>query len=888
MKLFNKYITSFALAAAVAMGFASCQDDIDAPAVDVPVASLQPNISILDLKTRFWNDATNYADSIYDPNDPDARFIISGRVISSDEESNVFKSLVIQDETAAIAFSLNSYSLYLKYRVGQELVVDLTGLHIGKYNGYQQIGRPEWYAQGNAYEVTFMSPELFAQHTQYNGLPKPAEIDTLVIPSFSAISTNPENLIKYQSQLVRFQNVHFEEGGKALFSEYHSSGVNRTLVDQSGLTLTVRTSGYSTFWNNTLPEGNLDVVGILSYYGTTGWQFILIDEKGCIKVGDRPGEKDKPYTVEQAISLENDGTVAEGWVKGYIVGAVAPEVENVASNSDIEWQSPTVLDNTLVIAPSADCADYSKCLVIFLPSDSPLREYGGLKSNPANLGKEILLKGRFEKYLGTWGITGNTGKADEFEIDGVTIETGEIPAGDGQEATPYNVAQVIAKNPSSTQNATESGVWVKGYIVGYMPTEPTTVLSGTVFGAEGAVATNLVIGPTADCTDYTKCVGVQLPSAMRGTLALSSNPGNLGKTLAIKGDLMKYCQGPGVKNLTANVLGGGGSEPEPPTPSEAVSSLDATFESGAIPSGWSNVTVSGDKTWYVTTFDNNYYAAMTGYKGTQPPFDQWLISPAVDMSKVSDKKLSFQSQVNGYGSTTTQFNVYVLTSADPTTATKTELSFNKAQAPESGYSGFVASGDIDLSKFSGTIYIGFQYYATSDANYATWCVDDIKLNAGSTTKPDDPKPDDPVNPPVEPSGDGVTITPAQLTVPGESSVEGYTITIDKAAGATAPMVHAGTGALRIYARNTLSISSSVKIAKIEFKINGSNRYRYTDAIPSTGEISPAQAQGDTSFTWVGDSSDVTFTVGSGATHGSDGEAKPGQLHIDSITIYPAK
>ena len=72
--------------------------------------------------------------------------------------------------------------------------------------------------------------------------------------------------------------------------------------------------------------------------------------------------------------------------------------------------------------------------------------------------------------------------------------------------------------------------------------------------------------------------------------------------------------------------------------------------------------MSGDKQWYQTSFNNNGYAAMTGYKGTQPPFDAWLISPAIDLTKVTDKKLTFDTQVNGYGSTTSVFEAYVMTS----------------------------------------------------------------------------------------------------------------------------------------------------------------------------------------------------------------------------------
>ncbi len=886
MKNYIKYYLLLSVALIIGATFAGCQDDFDAPEVNVPQATIQPNITIAELKELFWNDATNYADSIYDPENPDTHYVIAGRVVSSDEASNVFKSLVIQDETAAIALSINSYNLYLNYRVGQEIVVDLTGMHIGKYNGYQQLGRPEWYANGNAWEVTFMSPEFFAAHAQLNGLPDVSKIDTLTVPNFSILSINPENLRKYQSQLVRLQNVHFENGGKEKFSTYHSSGDNQNLVDQSGLTLTVRTSGYSNFWNQLLPTGNLDVVGILSFYGTTGWQLILIDEAGCMPVGERPGAKDNPYTVQEAIAAQAAGGTAQGWVKGYIVGTLQPEVETVTSSSDIAWEAPFLINNTLVVGPTADTRDIQDCLLVPLAMGSAFQKFGNLRDNETNLGKEVLFSGTLTQYMGTYGVTGNNGTTDEFEISGLDIPTGEFPQGNGEEATPYNVAQIVAMNPTSTQEAVASGVWVKGYIVGSMPTGgSSTTLAGAVFGLADAATTNLVLGPTADCTDPNKCVGVQLPTSMRDALALANVPGNLGKVLAVQGDIMKYCGGPGVKNLTSHKLEDGDT-PNPPTPpvGEAVSSLDEKFESTSTPTGWTNTKVSGDKSWYFTTFDNNGYAAMTGYKGTQPPFDSWLISPAIDMSKVTNKVLTFDNQVNGYGSTTTTMGVFVLTSNDPSTATKTELQANWAQAPASGYSGFVASGNIDLSAYSGTIFIGFRYYASQDANYATWCIDNVKLNASGDT----PTPPDPPTPPTPPtpSGDEVSILATSIpNVPGVSTVEGYTFDLEKGSGATAPAKHESTSAIRIYANNTISISGG-RMVKIVFTLANTMRYRYTDLTPSTGTISPAQATGDTTVTWVGDASEVTFTVGALGVYGSE-PTKPGQIHFTKIEIFPA-
>ncbi len=455
---FIKYIAALAAAASLSTGFTACQDDFDAPASDAPVASKTPNTTIAQLKEKYWQEADNYADTIRETT------IISGRVISSDEASNVFKSLVIQDETGALAFSINSYNLYLNYRVGQEIVIDATGMYIGKYSGLMQMGTPGWYERGNTWQISFMAPETFAQHAELSGWPEPAEIDTLQISSIAMIGSTPEDQRKYQSQLVTLQNVSFQEGGKELFSEYHSSGVNRVITDANGTSMNVRTSGYSSFWNTTLPEGNIDLTGILSFFNNA-WQFILIDGNAWKKAPERPGAKDNPYTVDQAVASEKAGLTANGWVKGYIVGAVAPGVETVESADDIEWEAPTTLANTLVIGQTADTRDLEHALVVYLTSESAFEKYGNLRDNPGNLGKEILVQGNLDRYLGTYGITGNTGTTSTFEIEGVTPGGGETGEGDGTENSPYNsVAALNAAKALAKDTPTTEDFYVKGIV----------------------------------------------------------------------------------------------------------------------------------------------------------------------------------------------------------------------------------------------------------------------------------------------------------------------------------------------------------------------------------------------------------------------------------------
>jgi len=151
---------------------------------------------------------------------------------------------------------------------------------------------------------------------------------------------------------------------------------------------------------------------------------------------------------------------------------------------------------------------------------------------------------------------------------------------------------------------------------------------------------------------------------------------------------------------------------------------------------------------------------------------------------------------------------------------------------------------------------------------------------GGTT-PDVPDPVDP----VDPGEDGqVVIKADQLDPAGAKTVSGYTVDLQKNDGSNNPIFHANTGAIRLYAKGSLTVSGE-QITKIVVALASDAGYRYTSFTPSVGELNPAQAVGDTEITWVGDAPSVTFTVGDFATMGSDGETKPGQIRFTSITVY---
>ena len=298
MKLTKSHIASLLLMAGI---FTACDEDIACPPMYVPTTSLQANTTIADLKAAYWDDATNYIKQIGTKENGE-HVIIAGRVISSDHTGNIYKSIYIQDKTGALTFSVDTGdldSLSQRYKTGGEVVIDLTDAYIGKYAGLQQVGAPGEY--NGTPQASFMELEDFEKHAHVNGFPDLSLIDTITttIDEINGIKNNAEKLRQWQSQLIRLDDVTFENGGITTFAENPtiSTSTNQTLMDASGNQIIVRNSGYATFHGRMLPAGTGSVVGVLGYYNGT-WQILLRDYTDCI--GFTGGENNSGTDVTEA------------------------------------------------------------------------------------------------------------------------------------------------------------------------------------------------------------------------------------------------------------------------------------------------------------------------------------------------------------------------------------------------------------------------------------------------------------------------------------------------------------------------------------------------------------------------------------------------------------
>lgn len=240
--------------------------------------NLSASTTILDLKKTYWN--SNNFSCITIGND--FPVVIKGKVISSDEQGNIYKELVVRDETAAIKFSVNAYNIYKDYKIGDDITIDLRGFSIGRYYGELEIGEPMNHSTyGNT--ISFLPYEQFRSQVIYNSSNNEISPITTSINELNLAKSTAEGLQKWESQFVKLNGVTFEEKNVPLSS--YRDYTNRYITDSNGHKLAVRTSGYATFYTQKTPTGSTNISGIIHYNSQSEeWNLILIDNEGIYAI----------------------------------------------------------------------------------------------------------------------------------------------------------------------------------------------------------------------------------------------------------------------------------------------------------------------------------------------------------------------------------------------------------------------------------------------------------------------------------------------------------------------------------------------------------------------------------------------------------------------------
>lgn len=243
-----KYIATCFL---VTLALSACDyNTFDDPQPAAPV-ELTANTTIRELINKYRTGGSTITEDI----------IIEGKVISSDKAGNIYKTLIIQDGTGGIKIKSGLTGLYNFYKLGQTVYVKCKGLQLGAYGQSVEIGATP--AESSKYETDYIPAGLFPNYVFGGEKGEPVAPQVISLSSIPVRSTADNTLIMLEKVQFKTSELGFT------WSLDESAGTNRTLIDENGKEIAVRTSGYSNFALNVLPEGSGSFTAILTYFNTT-------------------------------------------------------------------------------------------------------------------------------------------------------------------------------------------------------------------------------------------------------------------------------------------------------------------------------------------------------------------------------------------------------------------------------------------------------------------------------------------------------------------------------------------------------------------------------------------------------------------------------------------
>lgn len=280
--------------------------------------------------------------------------IIAGRVSTTDQPGNFYKSFYIQDQTGGMEIKMGKNGLYNDYHEGQMVYISCDGLFLGEYgwksgssygNGMVQIG---FDGKGTDYETSYLESSLLIDTHIFPGDPgdiqkvQPVEISQDRLPSPNGDLSN----CPYLGKLVTIRDLTYgwydskynenneafvllyinsQKDKKASSNRIFISGEN-TGIDRWGLTKQRMSACLeSGMWDN-VPVGNANdysygKVGDPQYAykgyrkdasGNESWE---VDDKGN-PIKTYPAIERAAYSVSQYFSTPN-GTCVQVRTSGY-------------------------------------------------------------------------------------------------------------------------------------------------------------------------------------------------------------------------------------------------------------------------------------------------------------------------------------------------------------------------------------------------------------------------------------------------------------------------------------------------------------------------------------------------------------------------------------------
>ena len=283
-----KYLKLALLALVAVFATTSCMDDDwkDPNSQTSPYGnnSIQETnvVSIAELKNTYGpkqkdeiNDTVRIADGTQ----------IKGVVTGNDVEGNIYSQISIQDDSdkPGIIISVAQGGLSGQLQIGQEVLINVGGLYYGTYRSQPQLGVAYHDSSKDQNYPSRISRADWQNRFKVIGKPNASKIKVQVFstnPDASKGELNVADLLdadvayKYAGCLVTLKGVEFAMGdGKTTLAPEDEGktlgyGVTRYFkgYDKTNKQIGIRTSCYADFAANLVPQGVVDVTGVLSCY----------------------------------------------------------------------------------------------------------------------------------------------------------------------------------------------------------------------------------------------------------------------------------------------------------------------------------------------------------------------------------------------------------------------------------------------------------------------------------------------------------------------------------------------------------------------------------------------------------------------------------------------
>lgn len=151
--------------------------------------------------------------------------------------------------------------------------------------------------------------------------------------------------------------------------------------------------------------------------------------------------------------------------------------------------------------------------------------------------------------------------------------------------------------------------------------------------------------------------------------------------------------------------------------------------------GWTNFAEEGSRIWREKTFSGNGYTEFSSFGSNDDVNIAWLVTPGIDMDAQNNEFLNFKGAQHHLSSVENTLEVFVSTDfngSDVLGATWTQVAATVPTQANDWYE-FVDSGLIDLSSYTGTLYVAFKVVGSGNDDSLTggYQIDDLSIIASN-------------------------------------------------------------------------------------------------------------------------------------------------------------